>query len=34
MGLDDERVYHKPLGDMAPLAAAVRALVVPREVQP
>jgi DNA-binding NtrC family response regulator len=22
MGLDDSRVYHKPLGDMAPLAAA------------
>jgi len=34
MGLDDDRIYHKPLGDMAPLAAAVRALVVPREVQP
>lgn len=26
MGLDDGRVYHKPLCDMAPLAAAVRAL--------
>jgi DNA-binding NtrC family response regulator len=26
MGLDDGRVYHKPLADMAPLAAMVRAL--------
>ena len=26
MGLDDDRVYHKPLCDMAPLAAAVRVL--------
>jgi CheY-like chemotaxis protein len=29
MGLDDQRVYHKPLRDMAPLAAAVRALAIP-----
>lgn len=28
MGLDDQRVYHKPLRDMAPLAAAVRALAI------
>jgi len=34
MGLDDDRVYRKPLGDMAPLAAAVRALAAPREVRP
>lgn len=26
MGLDDDRVYQKPLSDMAPLAAAVRCL--------
>jgi hypothetical protein len=26
MGLDDGRVYHKPLADMAPLAAMVRVL--------
>lgn len=26
IGLDDERVYQKPLSDMAPLAAAVRSL--------
>ena len=26
MGLDDSRVYHKPLADMAPLAAAARRL--------
>ncbi len=26
MGLDDVRVYHKPLCDMAPLAAAAKAL--------
>lgn len=29
MGLDDSRIYHKPLEDMAPLAAAVRALAQP-----
>jgi len=34
MGLDNDRIYHKPLGDMAPLAAAVRALAIPRELQP
>lgn len=34
IGLDDDRVYRKPLGDMAPLAAAVRALATPREVRP
>ena len=28
MGLDDQRVYHKPLRDMAPLAAAVQALAI------
>jgi len=27
IGLDESRVYHKPLGDMAPLAAAVQLLV-------
>ncbi|MDG4597972.1 MAG: response regulator [Candidatus Contendobacter sp.] len=26
MGLDDSRIYHKPLADMAPLAAAARRL--------
>jgi len=26
MGLDDDRVYQKPLSDMAPLATAVRTL--------
>lgn len=31
-GLDDERVYRKPLDDMAPLAATVRALAAPREI--
>ena len=31
MGLDDSRVYRKPLDDMAPLAAAVRTLAAPRE---
>jgi CheY-like chemotaxis protein len=31
MGLDDDRVYHKPLDDMAPLAATVRALATARE---
>ena len=34
MGLEDSRVYRKPLDDMAPLAAAVRALAMPREVRP
>ncbi|MBL8260112.1 MAG: response regulator [Candidatus Competibacteraceae bacterium] len=34
MGLDDSRVYRKPLEDMAPLAAAVRALAAAREVRP
>ena len=34
MGLDDSRVYRKPLEDMAPLAAAVRALAAPREARP
>ena len=34
MGLDNDRIYHKPLGDMAPLAAAVRALAISREIQP
>jgi DNA-binding NtrC family response regulator len=28
IGLDDSRVYHKPLADMAPLAAAARRLAV------
>lgn len=28
MGLDDQRIYMKPLPDMAPLAAAVRALAI------
>ena len=27
MGLDDDRVYQKPLSDMGPLAAAIRALL-------
>lgn len=31
MGLDDDRVYHKPLDDMAPLAATARALATARE---
>jgi DNA-binding NtrC family response regulator len=31
MGLDDDRVYHKPLNDMAPLAVTVRALATARE---
>ena len=30
-GLDDSRVYQKPLSDMAPLATAVHMLTVPRE---
>jgi DNA-binding NtrC family response regulator len=34
MGLEDSRVYRKPLDDMAPLAAAVRALAVPQEIRP
>lgn len=34
MGLDDSRVYRKPLEDMGPLAAAVRALASPQEVRP
>jgi len=33
MGLDDACIYQKPLGDMAPLAAAARALAL-RENQP
>ena len=33
MGLDDSRVYRKPLQDMAPLAAAVRALAASREMR-
>lgn len=33
MGLDDSRVYQKPLGDMAPLAAAARRLAT-REDSP
>lgn len=28
IGLDDDRVYHKPLSDMAPLAAMARALAI------
>ncbi|TVR59606.1 MAG: response regulator [Candidatus Competibacteraceae bacterium] len=31
MGLDEDRVYHKPLDDMAPLAATARALATARE---
>jgi DNA-binding NtrC family response regulator len=31
LGLDDSRVYHKPLGDMAPLAAAARRLAAGEE---
>lgn len=31
IGLDDDRVYHKPLCDMAPLADKVRALASSRE---
>lgn len=31
MGLDDDRVYHKPLDDMAPLAVTARALATVRE---
>jgi DNA-binding NtrC family response regulator len=31
MGLDDDRVYHKPLDDMAPMAVAARALATARE---
>lgn len=31
MGLDDDRVYHKPLDDMAPLAATARTLATARE---
>ena len=33
MGLDDSRIYQKPLGDMAPLAAAARTLAA-REDSP
>ncbi|QQS54060.1 MAG: response regulator [Candidatus Competibacteraceae bacterium] len=31
LGLDDDRIYQKPLNDMAPLAAAVRTLATTRE---
>lgn len=31
IGLNDDRVYHKPLDDMAPLAATARALATARE---
>ncbi|MBE2294607.1 MAG: response regulator [Phycisphaerales bacterium] len=31
LGLDESRVYQKPLSDMAPLATAVHMLTVPRE---
>lgn len=34
MGLDDDRVYQKPLNDMAPLAAAARTLAAARETRP
>lgn len=34
LGLDDGRIYQKPLNDMAPLAAAVRMLAAMRETQP
>ncbi|MGB5065281.1 MAG: response regulator [Candidatus Competibacter sp.] len=34
LGLDDGRVYQKPLNDMAPLAAAVRILAATRETLP
>ncbi|HMQ12742.1 MAG TPA: response regulator [Candidatus Competibacter phosphatis] len=34
LGLDDDRVYQKPLNDMAPLAAAARTLAAARETQP
>ena len=34
LGLDDDRVYQKPLNDMAPLAAAARTLAAARETRP
>ncbi|HPE71727.1 MAG TPA: response regulator [Candidatus Competibacter sp.] len=34
LGLDDDRVYQKPLNDMAPLAAAARILAAARETRP
>ena len=34
LGLNDDRVYQKPLNDMAPLAAAARTLATTRETRP
>jgi len=34
MGLDDHCIYHKPLADMGPLAAEVRARALTRERRP
>lgn len=34
LGLDDDRIYQKPLNDMAPLAAAARTLAAARETRP